>query len=61
MEKIAEGNLNLKLLSINYDSFNNKDNKNRVRSITAPLLARALNQLEKVRFGNVNLSSDQVS
>ena len=60
MEKIAEGKSNLKLLSINFDSFNNKDNNNRVKVITAPLLARAINQLERVKFGNVNLSSDQV-
>ena len=60
LEQIRQGRTNLKELSINFDSFNNRDNNNRVRKVEAFLLAGALNQLEKVKLGNVNLSGTQV-
>ena len=60
LEQICQGRTSLKELSINFDSFNNRDNNNRVRKVEAFLLAGALNQLEKVKLGNVNLSGTQV-
>ena len=60
LEKIRQGGTNLKELSINFDSFNNRDNNNRVRKVEAFLLAGAINQLERVKLGNVNLSGTQV-
>ena len=61
LERIGQGQTNLKELSINFDSFHNRDNNNRVRKVDAFLLAGAVNQLEKVKLGNVNLSGTQVS
>lgn len=61
LEKIRQGQTNLKELSINFDSFHNRDNNNRVRKVESSLLAEAVNQLEKVKLGNVNLSGTQVS
>lgn len=60
LERIRQGKTNLKELSINFDSFNNRENNNRVKKVEASLLAGALNQLERVKLGNVNLSGMQV-
>ena len=61
LERIRQGQTNLRELSINFDSFHNRDNNNRVRKVESSLLAEAVNQLEKVKLGNVNLSGTQVS
>ena len=61
MERIRQGQTNLKELSINFDSFHNRDNNNRVRKVESSLLADAVNQLERVKLGNVNLSGRQAS
>ena len=61
LERIRQGQTNLKELSINFDSFHNRDNNNRVRKVESSLLAEAVNQLERVKLGNVNLSGTQVS
>ena len=61
LERIRQGQTNLKELSINFDSFHNRDNNNRVRKVDSSLLAEAVNQLERVKLGNVNLSGTQVS
>ena len=59
-EKIQQGATKLKNMSIFFESFNNRNNHNQVRALDASLLAGALNRLEKVVLGNVNLSSEQV-
>ena len=59
-EQIQKGASKLKNLSIFFESFNNRTNHNQVRTLDAALLAGALNRLEKVVLGNVNLNSQQV-